>query len=253
MGAVIIIPARFQASRFPGKPLAPLAGKPMIQWVYERCAQVENAQVMVATDDRRIFSAVRKFGGDVVMTRSDHDNGTQRIAEVAERLDARHIINVQGDEPLIEPDAVRLVLEMLESDSSLEMATLAEPVSERASLFNPNVVKVVCNQKGDALYFSRSPIPFIKHPRMERIDWPEDLTAHHLRHVGIYGYRRDFLIRFASEPACDLEQVEGLEQLRALYMGVRIRVGITTMQLVGVDTPDDLVRAECLIRGRSLP
>ncbi len=252
MDAVILIPARFQASRFPGKPLAPLAGKPMIQWVVERCQQVEGAKVVVATDDQRIYDCVTAFGAQAVMTRSDHDNGTQRIAEVMATKNVELVINVQGDEPLIDPQSIRTVISLLAEDPSLEMATLAEPISNHEQLFNPHIVKVVCNHNGDAMYFSRSPIPFIKYPDMHEINWPDSMPNNHLRHVGIYGYRRSFLLKFATQPPCDLEQLEGLEQLRALYMGARIRVGLTHMELIGVDTPQDLVKAEAALLRRSL-
>lgn len=224
----------------------------MIQWVVERCQSVAGVEVAVATDDERIRAAVTAFGGQVVMTRSDHENGTQRIAEVARSMQADIIVNVQGDEPLIEPAAIEQVIGLLQADPQLEMATLAEPITQFEDIFNPHVVKVVCAENGNALYFSRAPIPFMKHPDMSRIDWPKHLTGKHFRHVGIYGYRRDFLLRFADESACDLEQFEGLEQLRALVMGARIRVGITHMELVGVDTPEDLDRAEAALARRSL-
>ncbi|MCB1049523.1 MAG: 3-deoxy-manno-octulosonate cytidylyltransferase [Acidobacteria bacterium] len=241
MEAVIIIPARYASSRFPAKPLAKILGKPMIQWVVERCARAEVGPVLVATDDARIAATVEQFGGKVAMTRADHANGTSRIAEVAASLDAPYIINIQGDEPAIDPRNIREVLNLLKADDQPEMATLAEPLSDPEWVRNPNIVKVVCAGNGNALYFSRAAIPALH--QIEAIPQPSP----YLKHVGIYGYRRDFLFRYNEHPPVLLEKLESLEQLRALDMGARIRVGISHFPSAGVDVPDDIARAERLL------
>jgi len=247
MKVTVIIPARMAATRFPGKPLTLINGKPMIRWVVERSTASIAERVIVATDSTEILEAVRGFGGEAVMTRSDHENGTQRIAEVAESLDSDVIVNVQGDEPTIRGEAVDAVCRPMAEDDALEMATLAEPITVHERIFDPHVVKVVLDGKGDALYFSRAPIPFVKHPTMTRVDWPVGAGEGHLRHVGIYAYRREFLLRYVAEPACALERLEGLEQLRALFMGARIRVEMSHWPTVGVDTPADVAEAESFL------
>jgi len=251
MKVTVLIPARMAATRFPGKPLTRVLDKPMIQWVCERSARAAVDGVIVATDSEEIYAAVRAFGGEARMTRSDHPNGTTRIAEVAAELDSEIIVNVQGDEPAIRPEAIREVFRPLLDEPDLEMATLVEPIEDRAAIFDPNVVKAVADARGNALYFSRAPIPFVKHPRMQTIDWPEELGTGHLRHVGIYAYRREFLLRYVAEPPCDLEAIEGLEQLRALYMGARIRLQTSRWPSIGVDTPADVPRAEDRLRNDS--
>ena len=244
MKVSILIPARMAATRFPGKPLFKINGKPMIQWVYERASRADADTVLVATDSEEILNCVRAFGGRACMTSPDHENGTQRIAEVARQLDTDLVINVQGDEPCIHPDAVNAVTARLVEDPSLEMATLAEELTDTAQIFNPNTVKLVTDRRRLALYFSRAPIPYHKHPGMHGPTWPEAPdTPPALRHVGIYGYRKDFLMRYVDEPPCALERIEGLEQLRALYMGARIGVSITRHPSIGVDTPEDVARA----------
>lgn len=244
MKVTILIPARMSATRFPGKPLTPILGKPMIQWVYERCCHTIAHHVMVATDSAEIFDAVKEFGGEVVMTSGEHPNGTSRIAEIAADLPKGLIINVQGDEPAIDPAHVNEVIHALISDRQLEMATLAVQIKKHKDLFNPNVVKVVLNQKHEAMYFSRSPIPFYKHEDMKRINWKANKDTVHFQHIGVYGYRSDFLARFVETPLCYLEEIEGLEQLRALYMGSRIHVSIIDKATIGVDTPEDVARVE---------
>ena len=219
----------------------------MIQWVYERSNQTVAHRVIVATDSIEIAETVRGFGGEAVMTRSDHANGTQRIAEVAEQSDAELILLVQGDEPAIRPEAINQAIQPLLDEPKLEMSTLARRIVSHEDLFNPNIVKVVFNKKGDALYFSRSPIPFRKHPDMRRIFWPPDPNSQAYQHIGVYGYRKSFLLRYVREPVSALEETEGLEQLRALDMGARIRVALTEHPAVGVDVPEDIAKVEQLL------
>jgi 3-deoxy-manno-octulosonate cytidylyltransferase (CMP-KDO synthetase) len=239
MRTAIVIPARYASSRLPGKPLLKQTGKYLVQHVYERACRAHRAgQVLVATDDSRIVAAVESFGGRVVLTRRDHASGTDRVAEVAERLDADTVINLQGDEPLVDPAALDLLADLLEHDGGAEMATLAVPITSREQWHNPNCVKVVCDAAGTALYFSRSPIPYVR-------DGGPDFTAEpprFLQHLGLYAYRRDFLLRLARLPPHPLEQLEKLEQLRVLAGGQRIRVGLVRHAAVGVDTPEDYER-----------
>ncbi len=242
MKTVGIVPARMAASRFPGKPLALLRGKPMIQHVYECTRLVRGlAQVMVATDDERIAQTVRGFGGAVVMTRSDHPTGTDRLAEVALKLDAEVIVNVQGDLPFFPPAMVEDAVTALSSSSVAVMSTVKTPIHEVAEWHNPNVVKVVTDRNGYALYFSRSPIPFTRSPE-SGVRSPEEVLGY--RHIGLYVYRRDFLLTFTRLPSTPLEEAEKLEQLRALEWGYRITVSETDRPTVEVDTPEDLRRAE---------
>ena len=246
MKVSIIIPARMAATRFPGKPLFRINGKPMIQWVYERAASAGTGTVIVATDSEEILACVEDFGGLARLTRADHENGTQRIAEVAKDLETDLVINVQGDEPCIHPDAIKAVISCLKAHPTMEMATLAEEIRDSHSIFNPNVVKLVTDKHNRAIYFSRAPIPYYKHPGMDSPSWPHDpdKAPAYLRHVGVYGFRKDFLLRYVEEPPCDLERIEGLEQLRALYMGAAIGVAITTHPSIGVDTPQDVQKAQ---------
>jgi 3-deoxy-manno-octulosonate cytidylyltransferase (CMP-KDO synthetase) len=238
---VAIIPARYESTRLPGKPLALIDGKPMIQHVYERTRGVALVdRVLVATDDERIADAVRRFGGDVVMTRSDHSSGTDRIAEVATDLDADVIVNVQGDLPFLAAPMVEAAVALMRGDSALPMATLKTPIREIADMTNPNVVKVVTDRDGYALYFSRSPLPHWR-DAARRID-----GVLGYKHIGLYAYRRDFLLTFAHLAPTPLEQAEKLEQLRALEWGFRIQVAETGGVGIEVDTPDDLERARAL-------
>lgn len=226
----VVIPARYASTRFPGKPLIDLAGKPMVVRVCERAVQSGAAGVHVATDDERIASVVRKHGHKVVMTRSDHPSGTDRLAEAAAQLklkEAEIVVNVQGDEPLIEPALIRQVAERLDD---ADMSTACHAIHDAASLANPNVVKVVLDAKGHALYFSRSRIPY-----------PREGEPVCYRHAGIYAYRVGFLKRYASLAPAPLEKAEALEQLRALWHGHRIAVVVSETDIPpGVDTPQDV-------------
>ncbi|MGC1480178.1 MAG: 3-deoxy-manno-octulosonate cytidylyltransferase [Chthoniobacterales bacterium] len=239
--ATIIIPARWGSVRFPGKALAPLLGKPLIQHTWERCLAVKRAaRVIVATDDMRIAEAVFDFGAEVSMTSSKHPTGSDRLAEVAEKLKGcKHVINVQGDEPTISPKLIDQLIAELEDDSKLAMITAATPFLDLDAARDPNNVKVVTNLVGDALYFSRSRIPF---------DRDGDAKRTPLHHLGIYGYRRKFLLEFVKWKPTELELAEKLEQLRALEHGARIRVVRTKKRSVGVDTPEDVGAAEAALR-----
>ena len=238
MRITAVIPARYASSRFPGKPLADILGQPMIRWVYERTARAAVDRVIVATDDERIFRAVREFGGEVQMTRPDHATGTDRLAEVVARLETDLVVNVQGDEPLIDPRMIDQAVAPLRSDASIPMGTLMTPLSSLDEYLNPNVVKVVTDKQGFALYFSRAPIP---HPRDVAADLA--LSAGEpaaFKHIGLYVYRRDFLLKYAGMVPTYLETAEKLEQLRALENGYRIKVVETAFDSIGVDTPADL-------------
>jgi len=242
---VAIVPARYESTRLPGKPLALIHGKPMIQHVLERARSVALVdRVLVATDDARIADAVRAFGGDVVMTRSDHPSGTDRIAEVASTLDADVIVNVQGDLPFLEAAMVDAAVELMRADAALPMATVKTAIRDRAEMTNPNVVKVVTDRDGYALYFSRSPLPYWRDAA-----GTNDGTLGY-KHIGLYAYRRDFLLTFARLAPTPLEQAEKLEQLRALEWGFRIRVAETVGVGIEVDTPHDLERARALAAGQ---
>jgi 3-deoxy-manno-octulosonate cytidylyltransferase (CMP-KDO synthetase) len=244
--AVAVIPARYESSRFPGKALADLCGKPMIVRVYERVRHARGLDaVIVATDDERIADAVTRHGGDVRMTRADHRTGTDRIAEVARHLSCDIVVNVQGDEPLIDPVTIEDVIRPLVDDPSLPMATVRRETSDSADYLNPNVVKVVIDLRGDALYFSRAAIP----GRGADGSGPRPPCYAHL---GLYAYRRDFLLTFAALPQTPLERIESLEQLRALEHGFRIRTVSTLNDTVGVDTPEDLERARERLLAASL-
>ena len=236
---LIVIPARYASTRFPGKPLADLWGKPLIQHVYERACRVSLAsRVVVATDDERIAAAVRAIGGEVAMTRGDHPSGTDRVAEVASGAEADLVVNLQGDEPLIDSEMVNAAILPLVGDASICMGTLCCPIDEASDLADPNVVKVVLDKDGFALYFSRLPIPFVR-------DSGTDVTRY--RHIGLYVYRREFLLELAKMVPTPLERAERLEQLRALEHGCRIRVVAVPAASPGVDTPNDL--AQIKLRG----
>jgi 3-deoxy-manno-octulosonate cytidylyltransferase (CMP-KDO synthetase) len=236
MNVAIVIPARFASSRLPGKPLLCQTGKFLVQHVYEQARRARSAHaVLVATDDPRIADAVRSFGGRCVMTRPDHPSGTDRVAEAARSLDADVIVNLQGDEPLIDPASLDLLPELLANDPAADMATLAVPIRSAEQWRNPNCVKVVCDARGRALYFSRAPIPFVRDGEPDFRRRPP-LILHHL---GLYAYRRDFLFRLAALPPAPLEQAEKLEQLRALASGHVIQVGVVEHAGLGVDTPED--------------
>lgn len=241
---IVVIPARWGSTRFPGKSLHLLAGHPLVQHVWQRCLRARLIQrVIIATDDQRIQTAAEAFGAEVVMTSKRHQSGTDRIAEVVTRLEKQktaptHIINVQGDEPLIDARLIDRLAKAMLQDSPVEMITAATPLKEEGQRQDPNFVKVVVSRHGEALYFSRSPIPFHR-------------DAHDLKsavipllHLGIYGFRRDILKRFVSFRPSPLERCEKLEQLRALENGIRIRVLTTSHQALGVDTPEDAKRVE---------
>jgi 3-deoxy-manno-octulosonate cytidylyltransferase (CMP-KDO synthetase) len=237
----IIIPARWASSRLPGKPLLELAGKPLVQHVWERCRKVREAEdVIIATDDMRIAEAAFAFGADVALTSAKHPSGTDRIAEVAKKLPGIDVIlNIQGDEPFIEPALIRRLIEVLQKEKSLSMSTAACPLAE-GELENPNCVKVVTGLSGDALYFSRSPIP---------CDRDGDAIPARFRHLGIYGYQRKFLLDFVKWKQTPLEKSEKLEQLRALEHGAKIRVIKTKATGPGVDTAEDAKKAANLLAG----
>lgn len=233
-----IIPARYSSTRFPGKPLALLAGKPMVQWVYERAARAELlSEVIIATDDERIFEAVKKFGGRTVMTRANHPSGSDRIAEVAAKSDAEIIVNIQGDEPLIEPAAIDLGVKILIDNPAAQVGTLVRPIRDAADLRNPNVVKVALAQDNTALFFSRSAIPFCRGAQTDA-EWLKQHT--YFKHIGLYIFRRDMLLQFVKWSPGVLEKIESLEQLRLLEHGVKIHVAVTEYEARSVDTPEDL-------------
>ena len=248
--AVAIIPARYNSTRFPGKPLALIHGLPMIQQVYRRVVEADCVErAIVATDDPRIVRAVEAFGGEVILTRADHPTGTDRLAEVADNLAADLIVNVQGDEPLIDPRMIDQAVLPLIEHPEIQMGTVAGRIDSIDDFYNPNVVKVVLDQSGIALYFSRAPIP-----------WQRDLSREQLaealpqlgllRHIGLYVYRRDLLLNYPKWPKTPLESQENLEQLRALERGVKLHVAVTEYSCHGVDTPADLERvSQLMVRG----
>lgn len=235
-----IIPARYASTRFPGKPLAILGGKPVIQRVYEQARKVLD-DVVVATDDERISRCVSDFGGKAVMTRPDHKSGTDRIEEAAEitGTDADVVINIQGDESFVASSQIATLMQLFD-DEETQIATLGKPFESMEAVQNPNSPKIVTDRRGFALYFSRSVIPFVR--GVEQAEWLDRHTF--LKHLGLYAYRRDVLRTVTSLPQSPLEKAESLEQLRWLENGFRIRVGLTDVETVGIDTPDDLARAE---------
>lgn len=239
-----LIPARYASTRFPGKPLHPIAGKPLLQHVVERCRMAKSLRdVIVATDDRRIADVAEKFCR-VELTRGDHPSGSDRIAEVAARCPCDAVVNIQGDEPLIDPAVIDAVAGALASD---EMSTAATAIRQAEDYDNPNVVKVVVNSAGRALYFSRRTIPYLREAASRSVD--EQLAAFpFLKHLGIYGYRRGTLLRLVQFPVSPLEQAEKLEQLRALENGIAIAVVKVDYDSVGVDVPEDVARVEAWLR-----
>ncbi len=244
MKFIAIIPARYASTRFPGKPLAMLGGKTVIQRVYEQAVSVVG-EAYVATDDERIRKAVEAFGGQAVMTRVDHKSGTDRIEEAAEKIgtDADVIINVQGDEPFIQRSQIETLCRQFD-DSQTQIATLGKRFDSIEATENPNSPKIVCDLKGYALYFSRSVIPYVR--GKETAEWLQHYPF--LKHLGIYAYRREVLAEITQLPQSPLEVAESLEQLRWLQNGYRIRVGETDVETVGIDTPDDLKRAETFLQ-----
>lgn len=242
-----VIPARYGSTRFPGKALALIAGKPMIQRVYEVTSQARLlSRLIVATDDRRIADTVRGFGGEAMITRADHRSGTDRVAEVANRVEAPYYINVQGDEPLIRHELVDLVARMLLDGAP--MATLAARITSRSELLDQNTAKVVLDRRGDILYFSRHAIPF---PR-KYLDRGADIdlkASAYYRHIGTYGYNRAALTEIAQAEPCEIEDLESLEQLRALFLGIKIKAGIVDFSSPCVDVPEDIAKVEKLLHG----
>jgi 3-deoxy-manno-octulosonate cytidylyltransferase (CMP-KDO synthetase) len=242
---VAVIPARYRSTRLPGKPLVLIDGKTMVEHVYHRAAAARQVDaVVVATDDDRVAATVDGFGGIAVMTRADHATGTDRLAEVAVHLQSEIIINVQGDEPLIEPEAIDLAIGPLAGQSGELMATLRKRFDNPADFENPAVVKLVIDRLGYAIYFSRSPIPFVRPGIPSPVMW---------RHLGLYAYRREFLLELAALPQTPLELAEGLEQLRVLEHGYRIATVETTADTIGVDTPEDLERVRRLVEAGTRP
>jgi 3-deoxy-manno-octulosonate cytidylyltransferase (CMP-KDO synthetase) len=245
--SIVVIPARYASSRFPGKPLALIAGRPMIEHVYRRAAASHSVSaVLVATDDRRVADAVRAFGGEVRMTRDTHRSGTERLAEVAESLTCDLVVNVQGDEPMIDPRMIDEVIAPLAGDATLPMGTLRRAIDDPAEVSNPHIVKVVVDCHDRALYFSRAPIPGRRDPH------GAPLTCAY-KHIGVYVYRREFLLTLAALPPTPLERAELLEQLRALEHGYPIVAVETHFDSIGVDTPDDLERVRALVERERAP
>jgi 3-deoxy-manno-octulosonate cytidylyltransferase (CMP-KDO synthetase) len=246
MKVVAIIPARYGSTRFEGKPLADILGKPMIQWVYEGVHQSKLIEdVIVATDDQRILEAVQSFGGKGVMTSPDHSTGTDRVAEAARKLRAEIIVNVQGDEPLIKGPIIDKGIRPLLADDTLPMSTLMTRIEEVKDWLNPHIVKVVTDQKGFALYFSRSPIPFPRDLHIDRLEsnpfgTKRPLPKRVFKHIGIYVYRQKFLQQFSKMKPTPLEKLEKLEQLRALENGYRIKVTVVNYEPICVDIPEDI-------------
>ncbi len=240
---IVVIPARYGSSRFPGKPLAPILGRPMVQYVYEAALSARGVdRVLVATDDQRIMDAVKDFGGEAILTSSQCRSGSDRVAEVAGGVEGEFFINLQGDEPLMEPSAIEDTISLLKGTPQA-IATLKRPLMEPQEYQDPNCVKVVCNRQGFALYFSRSPIPFKRGGL--GVECFGDLVA---VHVGIYGSHRRVLERFVGLPQGELERCESLEQLRALEYGIPIRVATTSYVSVGVDTPEEIGKVEALLK-----
>lgn len=246
MSYTIVIPARYASTRFPGKPLVDMAGKTMLQRVYKQCKKTKASKIVIATDDERIFSAAQSFGADVVMTSDKHESGTARIGEVIQLLGLKEtdvIVNVQGDEPFIPPAIVDQVANNMALYTEADMATLAVPIEDKEELFNPNAVKVVMDKNGYALYFSRASIPYDR-SRFATADSINEIARHYYRHIGIYAYRAEFVRQYLNWEASPLETIESLEQLRVLWHGEKIHVGVATeTPPAGIDTPDDLTRA----------
>ena len=264
MKATAIIPARYDSTRLPGKPLIEIKGKPLIQYVYEQVRSSSVQQVIVATDDKRIVSAVTGFGGEAVLTSPHHRSGTARVAEVAAGIDAAIVVNCQGDEPLIQPEAIDKAIQVFEQDPSIQVSTLITPLEKGDDLCNPHVVKVVVDHEGFALYFSRAPIPYPRQglektagaegeslkvmeliKRLGKLD-KKDLGGY-WQHIGLYAFRREFLLKLAALPPSPLESMEKLEQLRILENGYKIKTVICFTPSIGIDTPEDVQRFTTLI------
>ena len=246
MNIVGVIPARYGSTRLPGKSLVEICGKPLVQWVYERASQANAlSSLVIATDDDRIMQAVDAFGGKAVMTRVDHPSGTDRIAEAVSGIDCDAVVNIQGDEPLIDPELINKIAGELSSGGGWDMVTAVCPIRDESDVNNPAVVKAVWAADGAALYFSRSPIPNV------RDDAPPE-GHQYWRHIGIYGYTRSFLEKIVTQPPCALELTEKLEQLRALDMGGRMKIVQTDEVGLGVDTPEDVPKAEAALKAAGL-
>ena len=239
---VVVIPARYGSTRLPGKPLVALAGKPMIQRVYERVKLARQVdRVIVATDDERIRKAVEDFGGEARMTRTDHRTGTERVAEVAAHEAGKVFVNVQGDEPLLDPVAVDTAVSSLLEEPGAAIATVVTPIKAPADIMDPNVVKTVLDFDGNALYFSRAPIPWVR-------DTSSKIQVRHLKHLGLYVFQREALLEYPTLPQGELERIEQLEQLRWLENGWKIRVAEVEHDAVSVDVPEDVARVEKLLQ-----
>jgi len=245
--ALGVIPARYGAQRFPGKPLAMIAGKSLVNHVYERATKAQRLdKVIVATEDTRVLEAVEAFGGDAMLTSPACATGTDRVAEVARSYDCELVVNIQGDEPLMRPEMIDQLVQGMQTDPHCVMGTLARKLDSPANLDNPNVVKVALAQSGHALYFSRSRIPYVRDARTnDPLDWLRQ--AKFFKHLGIYAYRHEFLIRFVQLPQTELEKTEKLEQLRALENGFAIRVWVTPHDSIGVDRPEDVELVEQIL------
>jgi 3-deoxy-manno-octulosonate cytidylyltransferase (CMP-KDO synthetase) len=241
---VVVIPARYGSTRLPGKPLVSLAGKPMIQRVYERAKLAKQVdRVIVATDDKRIVKAVGEFGGEARMTRADHRTGTERVAEVAAHEEGEVFVNVQGDEPLLDPVAVDTAISSLLEEPAAAISTVATAIKTPADIMDPNVVKTVLDFDGNALYFSRAPVPWVR-------DTTGKIQVRHLKHLGLYVFQRDALLEFPTLPQGELERIEQLEQLRWLENGWKIRVAEVEHDAVSVDVPEDVTRVEKMLQGK---
>lgn len=257
--AVAVIPARYSSTRLPGKPLLPIAGKPLIVWVVESAAKASTvSRAIVATDDARICEAVRAAGFEAMMTRSDHASGTDRVAEVAAQLNCQIIVNVQGDEPLIAPETIDRAVNALVEDDAAQMSTTSEPIDDAADIVSRSVVKVSVDDRGYATSFSRNPIPFpnqavLKHGSIESSPDASGLLSSFRKHTGLYVYRRTFLIEFSGWPQSESEKAESLEQLRAIERGVKIKVVEAASPSIGVDTMEDLERVRAVIEHAGTP
>lgn len=239
-----VIPARYGSTRLPGKPLVPIAGRPMIEHVVERVRRAGRvSRVVVATDDERIKNAVEGFGGEAILTRRDHTSGTDRVAEVAAHVPAEIYLNIQGDEPLIDPGTIDAVVAVIVEDESVQIATPCTAILQLGDIMDPNIVKVVLDFDGNALYFSRAPVPWVR-------DTNAEAATRHWKHLGLYAFRREALVEFPTLPPGELERIELLEQLRWLENGFRIRVVETDYDAVSVDVPADIERVEKLLRER---
>src|SRR5467141_1549857 len=241
---IVVIPARYGSTRLAGKPLISLAGKPMIQRVYERAKLAARVnRVIVATDDERIMNAVEGFGGEARMTRTEHRTGTERVAEVAAREEGDVFVNVQGDEPLLDPHAIDVAVNSLLEEPQASISTVATPIRTPGDIMNPNVVKTVLDFESNALYFSRAPIPWVR-------DTASKIHVQHLKHLGLYVFQRDALLEYPTLPQGELEKIEQLEQLRWLENGWKIRVAEVEHDAVSVDVPEDVKRVEDLLAKR---